>query len=394
MTPAIRHPGELRWETRLLAVIVATLVVFGLVAVYGASSLTMANGRYTDYAEALKQLSGVAIGGILLMACSRIDYYVWRRLAWPLLLGVVALLVFMLLPGTEQFAPERNGARRWLRLGPASFQPSELARFAIVVWCAMLASKKGAQLREFKKGVLPFVVVLGLVFLLVVLQRSMSMASLITILGGIVLFSAGARIGHFAVLVGVAALVGVNFIMAASYRMARVMTFLEGGDPQGGALQTNQSIIGFGSGQLFGVGLGEGSQKLGYLPYAYSDFVFSHIGEEWGFLGVCFVVGLYALFCWLGFRIARTAAEPFGQFLAIGLTATVGVTAALHMAVNLNLMPNTGLTLPFVSSGRSSLVIYLLGAGILINIGRMRGRPRAAPVRVRAEGAAPRRARR
>jgi cell division protein FtsW len=125
------------------------------------------------------------------------------------------------------------------------------------------------------------------------------------------------------------------------------------------------------------VGRGEGQQKLGYLPYAYSDFLFSSIGEEWGFIGVCVIVTLYSIFCWLGFRIARTTEDPFGRYLAVGLTVTVGLTAFMHMAVNLGMMPTTGLTLPFVSHGRSSLVISLLGAGILINIGRMRGKPRA-----------------
>jgi cell division protein FtsW len=128
---------------------------------------------------------------------------------------------------------------------------------------------------------------------------------------------------------------------------------------------------------VFGTGYGQGQQKLGYLPYAYSDFLFSTIGEEWGFVGVLVVVSLFALFCWLGFRIARTAADPFGQYLAVGLTATIGLTAFMHMAVSLGLMPTTGLTLPFMSYGRSSQVISLLGTGILINIGRLRGKPRA-----------------
>jgi len=134
---------------------------------------------------------------------------------------------------------------------------------------------------------------------------------------------------------------------------------------------------------VFGVGFGEGQQKLGYLPYAYSDFLFSTIGEEWGFLGVFSVVSLFALFCWLGFRIAKTAADPFGQYLAVGLTATIGLTAFMHMAVSLGLMPTTGLTLPFMSYGRSSQVISLLATGILINIGRLRGSPRAAGPRER-----------
>ena len=142
--------------------------------------------------------------------------------------------------------------------------------------------------------------------------------------------------------------------------------------------QIHQSLIGFGSGGVFGTGFGQGQQKLGYLPYAYSDFLFSTIGEEWGFVGVFAVVFLFGLFCWLGFRIARTAADPFGQYLAVGLTATIGLTAFMHMAVSLGLMPTTGLTLPFMSYGRSSQVISLLGTGILINIGRLRGRPRGA----------------
>ena len=378
--PAIRHPGELRWETRLLLMIVAVLAVFGVVAVYGASSLdTTSQGQYRDYQYALVQVSGAAIGGILLVIASRVDYYIWRRMAWPLLLGTMVMLLITVLPGTETIAPETNGARRWIKIGPLNFQPSELARLAVVVWCAMLASKKGELVRGFKKGVMPFIVVLGLVFLLVLLEPNMSMAVLIVMLGGIVLFVAGAKLGHFMLLGAAGLLLGLTLIQSAPYRLERLTTFLSGGDQTGEALQITNSMIGFGSGQLLGVGLGEGSQKLGFLPYAYSDFLFSHIGEEWGFIGVCFLVALFAAFCWLGFRIARTAAEPFGQYLAAGITALVGVSAILHMAVNVNLMPTTGITLPFVSWGRSSKVVVMLSAGILINIGRMRGRPRAVP---------------
>lgn len=379
MPPPVRHPGEMRWETRLLLMIVAVLVVFGIVAVYGASSMVTVRERYVDYGFALTQVSGAAIGGIFLVIASRVDYYLWRHMAWPLLLGTLALLLITILPGTEPIAPVRNGARRWIDLGPVAFQPSELARLSVVVWCAMLASKKGELVRGFKKGVMPFIVVLGLVFLLILLEPNMSMAVLIVMLGGIVLFVAGAKLGHFMLLAGVGLLLGLTLIQNEPYRLARLTTYLHGGDQSEAAFQITNSMIGFGSGQLLGVGLGEGSQKMGFLPYAYSDFLFSHIGEEWGFIGVCFIIALFAGFCWLGFRIARTAAEPFGQYLAVGITALVGVSAVLHMAVNTNLMPTTGITLPFVSWGRSSQVIAMLAAGILINIGRMRGRPRAVP---------------
>ena len=384
---AVRHPGELRWETRLLGAVTAILLVFGVAATYGAVSLAMVQGRNVGLEFAARQLIGATFGGLLLLIASRQDYYRWRRLAWPLLLVTIVLLLIPLLPFTHGIAPTVNGARRWIDLGPINFQPSELARLAVVIWCAMLASKKGSQVREFKKGVVPFILVLGLVSLLILLQPNLSMATLVAMLGGLVLFTSGARIGHFILIGALAVLAVFHQIRDAQYRLARLLTFLNPGDAQTEAgFQIHQSLIGFGSGGVLGTGFGQGQQKLGYLPYAYSDFLFSTIGEEWGFLGVFAVVFLFGLFCWLGFRIARTAADPFGQYLAVGLTATIGLTAFMHMAVSLGLMPTTGLTLPFMSYGRSSQVISLLGTGILINIGRLRGRPRGAAPRESGPG--------
>jgi cell division protein FtsW len=378
----VRHPGELRWETRLLGVVTLVLLAFGIAATYGAASLVTMKGQSVGLGFAVRQLSGAVLGGILLLWASRQDYYRWRTWAWPLLLVTIGFLVVPLLPFTREIAPTLNGARRWVDLGPVNFQPSELARLAVVIWVAMLASKKGVQVREFKKGILPFIVVLGLVSLLILLEPNLSMATLVALLGGLVLFTAGARIGHFILLGSVGVILVFHQIRDAQYRLARVLTFLNPGEAgTAGGFQVYQSLVGMGSGGLFGTGFGQGQQKLGYLPYAYSDFLFSTIGEEWGFVGVLVVVSLFALFCWLGFRIARTAADPFGQYLAVGLTATIGLTAFMHMAVSLGLMPTTGLTLPFMSYGRSSQVISLLGTGILINIGRLRGRPRATMAR-------------
>jgi cell division protein FtsW len=202
------------------------------------------------------------------------------------------------------------------------------------------------------------------------------MATLVGLLGMMVLFTAGAKIGHFLLLGFGAVLLVANQIHDVEYRIRRFTAFWDGGSATSEAgFQLAQSIIGFGSGRVLGLGFGEGQQKLGYVPYAYSDFLFSTIGEEWGFLGVVVVVLLFGLFCWMGFRIARTASDPFGQYLAVGLTAAIGISAFLHMAVTMGLMPTTGLTLPFMSHGRSSLMISLVGTGILINIGRQRGRP-------------------
>jgi len=248
----------------------------------------------------------------------------------------------------------------------------------VVIWCAMLASKKGEQVRDFRKGVVPFIVVLGGVAVLIMLEPNLSMATLVALLGGVVLFTAGARIGHFLILAALGMLAVFHQIKDAQYRLARLLTFLNPGEGTlEGGFQIHQSLVGIGSGRLFGLGFGEGQQKLGYLPYAYSDFLFSTIGEEWGFVGVAFVVALFALFVWLGFRIARTSADPFGQYLAVGLTCFIGLTAFMHMAVSLGMMPTTGLTLPFMSYGRSSQIISLAGTGILINIGRLRANPTA-----------------
>ena len=369
----IRHPGELRWETRLLAVVTATLVTVGIAMVYGASSLVPTrDGSVVGGTFALSQFIGALVGGVLMVIISGMDYRRLRPLAWPLMLVCLFLLLLPVLPGSHRFAPSLNGAKRWVNLGFVTFQPSEVARLAIIVWCAMLATKKGEQVREFKKGMFPFLVIIGITSLLILLQPNMSMAVLVSLLGGIILFAAGAKIGHFLVLGMGAVIAGLQLISHAGYRANRLNIFLNGADPTS---QIHQSLVGIGSGRLLGVGLGEGQQKFGYLAYAYSDFIFSTIGEEWGFIGVVLIVFLFSLFCWLGFRIARTAEDPFGQYLATGLTAAVGITAVMHMAVSLALMPTTGLTLPFISNGKSSLVVSLVSTGILLSVGRMRGKP-------------------
>jgi cell division protein FtsW len=358
---------ELRWETRLLAVVTVVLTVVGIASLYAAATLERdAWGFFT------RQLTGAVVGLLGLLIVARMDYHIWQKLAWPLLFLAIFLLIIPLLPFTRGISPPVNGARRWIQLGPLNLQPSEVARFAVAVWAAMLAAKKGELVRGFKKGVAPFIVVIGFVALLILLEPNLSMAVLVALIGGVVLFAAGARIGHF-LLLGVIGLFGaVSLIWAEPYRMTRLRCFLE--PCIQGNFQLEQALLGFGSGGPLGVGFGQGQLKLHYLPYAYSDFLFSTIGEEWGFLGVVLVVSLFAVFLWVGFRIARTAADLFGQLLAVGLTATVAIGALLHMAVTLGLMPTTGLAFPFMSYGRSGLVMALVSVGVLISVGRGRAR--------------------
>jgi cell division protein FtsW len=252
-------------------------------------------------------------------------------------------------------------------------QPSELAKFAVVVWTAMLAAKKGEQIRTFQRGLLPFLVILAPVIGLIFLEPNLSMALLLTILAGTLLFAAGARIGHFLLLSVAATPLLFGAVASAQYRLARVLTFLNPGNaPSEANFQVHQSLVGIGAGQLVGVGFGHGQQKLGYLPYAYSDFIFSTIGEEWGFVGVLAIALLFGTFVWLGFRIARSAGDPFGQLLAVGCTALIGLSAVLHIGVSLAVLPATGITLPFISYGRSSLFVALLATGVLVSVGQGR----------------------
>ena len=375
---------ERRWETRLLAVVAMALSMIGIVAVYGASSLVSTKGGgVVGSGFGLNQAVGLLVGGVLATIVARFDYHVWQRWAWPLLGVVAVLLIIPLLPFTRGMAPVLNGARRWVYLGPLHVQPSELAKFAIVVWAAMLAAKKGEQMRSFQRGVIPVVVIVVPLVGLIFLEPNLSMALLVTLLAGVVVFSAGAKIGHFLLLaVGSAPLV-FGAVATAQYRIARVLTFLNPGSaPTEASWQVKQSLIGIGAGQLLGVGIGQGQQKLGYLPYAYADFIFSTLAEEWGFVGVLALALGFGMFIWLGFRIARSARDPFGQLLAAGLTALIGVSAVLHIGVNLAVLPATGITLPFVSYGRSSLVVSLIATGVLISVGQGRGGaptpPRAA----------------
>lgn len=370
---ARRPPHPAMWEGRLLGVVTATLVVFGIAAVYGASSIVAVQMGEAGSAFALRQLIGAVVGGFGMLLVARMDYHVWQRLAWPILVAALVLLMVPFLPGLRHFAPEINGARRWIAIAGVKLQPSELAKFAVVVWTAMLATKKDELLREFKRGILPFLVVLVPLAALILFEPNLSTAVLVVLVAGVVLFTAGARIGHF-LLLGLAAIPVVwRELVTVQYRLARMVSFLSAGtDVSETSWQVRQSLIGIGAGRLFGVGFGEGMQKLGYLPYAYSDFIFSTIGEEWGFLGVTVIVLLFALYIAMGFRIARTASDRFGMLLAAGLTALVGITAILHIAVTLALIPATGLPLPFVAYGRSNLLVSLIATGIIMSVGARR----------------------
>lgn len=369
--PRAQHLRErwLGWEARLMAIITAALVVFGLVSVYAASSALLQHGRPVGVSLALDQALGAAVGGLLAIVVARLDLGRLPRLAWPLMLGTLFLLVVLLLPFTHAIAPRLNGSRRWLHLG-LSIQISEIAKLVAVIWTAALCAKKGKELSHLRRGLIPVLTIIVPMALLVLAEPDLSTAVVLGFLAMIVLFAAGARVGHFILLAALAFPFLWERIQHVQYRLLRMTSFLDpGADPLQSGYQINQSLIGLGAGKLLGVGFGHGQQKLGFLPYPYSDFIFATIGEEWGFVGVVFLVLLYSAWLFLALRLARAATEPFQQYLGVGLAALVGVDAFLHMGVGLALVPTTGLVLPFISYGRSSLVVALVATGLLLNLG-------------------------
>ncbi len=362
------------WEVPVLLLITVLLLGFGLVNVYSASAVMAQSGGLPDYYYVVRQAVGGAAGLVILVVAAQIDYRHWRRLAWPLLATCLLMLLVTVLPGTEAIAPRINGARRWLALGPVVIQPSEPTKLVLIAWTAMLAVKKQDRLHSLTKGLMPFLVIWGLVTLVIFLQPNLSAAALIVLLSALVAFAGGARIGHFIVLAVVGVPVLWGQVQGVAYRLRRIVAFLDPtNDAAGVSYQINQALIAVGSGGVFGRGFGAGQQKFGFLPEPHNDFIFAMIGEEWGFLGVLALVLMYTAFALVGYRIARQANDMFGFLLAIGLTNLIAVQAVLHMAVNTALVPTTGITLPFISYGRSSLLVCLAAVGVLMNIARTGG---------------------
>jgi cell division protein FtsW len=367
------HRWHMGFEARALVILTAVLLAFGLATVYSASAIVEMQAGYGHAHLLIRQVVGMAIGVTLFAIAAKMDAEIWEKWAWPIMILSLVLLLIVILPFTATIAPRVHGSRRFL-FG-ASLQPSELAKLAVILWTSMLVIKKGPALRRLTKGILPFLVVIGTMDILVMLEPDVSTAMMFTLMMGIILFSGGVRIGHFVAL-GVM-LIPLLYVKVErlNYVLLRMSAFF---DPGAAPLEVNyqlrQSLIAVGSGQIFGVGFGRGRQQYGFLPFGYDDFIAAHIGEEWGFVGLVLIVLAFAAYAALGFSIARKARTPFLQLVAVGLTVTMVLTAYLHIGVATGLLPTTGLTLPFISYGRSNLVLSLLMTGILVNIGSSRER--------------------
>ncbi len=368
----VRERWRMGVEARGLILVMAVLIAFGLAVLYSASAIDAMQRNRDSWYYSARQLSGVGLGMVAFAVAAKLDAERFRGWAWPIMwITIVSLLLCLVLP--ESIAPRVNGSRRFL-FG-SSFQPSEFGKLAVVVWTSMLIVKKGEQLRRLTKGVLPFFVVIGLLDVLAALEPDLSVAMLYTLLLAVLLFAGGVRIAHFVALFALAIPVLWHKIEKVQYALLRLTSFLDpGAAPEQVSYQLKQSLIAVGSGGLFGVGFGQGRQQYGFLPFPYSDFIASNIGEEWGFLGLAAVTLAFAAYALLGFRVARQARSPFLQLVAVGLTFVTVITAYLHVGVVIGLLPTTGLTLPFVSYGRSNIVLTMFLTGILVNIGSTKER--------------------
>ena len=355
------------------------LVLFGTVMIYSASSVTSAH-KFGDPMFFLKrQIVRVIIGFGFLFLGLRIDYHFWQKYAFW---GIIAICGLLFLPLIPELAGMHavKGASRWVKLfGSSTLQPSEIAKFALVIYLAEECSKRQQLLPNFKDGIftimIPVVVLLGII----VLQPNFGMVMGLFMVTITMLLVAGIPIRHF-IYIGVPSTAALGFLMLTSHHaLMRLKSFFLHSDPLGDGYQALQSLIALGSGGIFGLGLGQGRQKVFYLPEAHTDFIFSVIGEELGLIGTIMLVSLLAYVAWRGLRIVLRAPDRFGAYLAFGITSVYVFFALINLGVVTRLIPTTGIPLPFISYGGSQLVIHMFMAGVLLNVSAAARVPAAKP---------------
>ena len=355
----------------MIFIITLALLSLGIVMVFSASSVTAYHELGDAYHYLKRQSLWAAIGLVALVICMNIDYHLWLRLAGPLIVVSIVALAVVLVPG---IGITISGSRRWLGAGPVRVQPSEFAKLSVVIFLAAYLSTSPDRVKSVVRGVFVPLILVGMCALLVLREPDLGTSIGMAATAWLMLLIAGGSPGW---LVGLAAMTAPVIYLYARHdpvRMRRLTSFLDPwADPLDSGFHIIQSLLALGSGGLVGTGLGLSRQKFYYLPEQHTDFIFAIIGEELGFLGAALVVFLYAIFAWRGFRASLNAPDSFGSLLAAGITIMVALQAAMNIAVVTGSMPITGITLPLISSGGSSLVPMLAGVGILLNITRRAG---------------------
>jgi cell division protein FtsW len=367
-SPARRGLGLVS-SYRLLVVAVMILVAIGVVMVLSSSSVVAFAEYGNSYAVFKKQLVWAVVGLATMLAVSRVDYRRWRRLGAPLLLLTVLALVWVTVAPS---GVEVGGSTRWIEVAAGlRFQPSELAKLALLVFGADVLTRKARLLGDVRHLLVPVLPVTALLAALVMLQPDLGTTVLLCAIAFGLLFLAGTPLRTFATITTLGLAVGLQLILAAPYRRRRLFAFLDpAADPQNTGYHLIQSQLALGSGGLFGVGLGASRQKWSYVPNAHTDFIFAIIGEELGLLGTLTVIALFMVFAYAGVRVARRAVDPLGRYLAGGVTIWIVVTALVNMGAVVGLLPITGVPLPLVSFGGSSMIVLLTALGILLSVAR------------------------
>ena len=368
---------------RLMAATSAALIGVGLVMILSASSVEAFRTYGSSFLFFRKQLLGAAIGLLALVGLARVDYRRLRAVARPLFWLTLCLLVAALLPGVGVTG---GGSSRWLSFGAVTIQPSELAKLSLILLSAHVLERKGGWVGDLRELVVPVLPMAGLACVLMLAQPDLGTSIIAMASVTVVLYLSGARLRHLGAIVGCGALGAVGLILSQGYQRARLASYLNPwADPLKGGYQIIQGQIALGTGRLFGVGLGASRQKWSYVPNAHTDFIFAIIGEELGLIGALVVLAGFAFFAYLGIRIAREAPDRFGFLVAGGITAWIGIQAVINVGAVTGMLPITGVPLPMISFGGTSLVLTMAGIGILLSIAR-RGRPvgEAAAARSRA----------
>lgn len=353
-------------DSQQLLIITTILVCIGIVMIYSSSSC-YAYEKFQDSAFYLKRhIVHFVIGLILALFIAKTNYRKIKHYTKVLFALSLLSLVLVLLPGIGH---EAGGAKRWFRLGVLGFQPSEFAGLFLIIYLADLLERKSPLIKNFFYGFLPLLVASGAVVLLILLQPDLGNAAMLLVVSIVMFFVAGANMVHFFPFLFLSVPAFYFLVFRVPYRLRRIVGYLDPWrDAQGAGFQIVQSFLALGSGGIFGLGLGCSRQKLFYLPHAYTDFIFSIIGEELGLIGTLFIVVLFIIFIWKGIKISTGARDLFGRFLAIGIVVSISLKALINIAVSTGAIPTKGLPLPFISYGGTSLIVNMIGVALLLNI--------------------------
>ena len=352
-----------------LLALVGALTVFGLVMVYSASFVIAVDEGHNQLYYLMRQSIWAVLGLVLLFAGMRIDYRFWRRMTLPIMIGTLLLLILVIL--LPESMTKRGGAERWITFGPVGIQPTEIAKFSLVIYLASWLCLRGHKMRSMTISLIPFATIMGIILALVMLQPNLSTAIILGVIGVAVYFAAGANLMHIGAGLFMGSALGWVLMQTAAYRLERFIVFKDPwAFPRDGGFQPIHAMYALASGGWIGRGLGQSRQKFAWLPSAHADAIFSVIGEELGLIGTLGVLLAFLFFTYRGLRIATRSADPFAALVAIGITTWLTFQAFVNMAVVAQVIPFTGVTLPFISYGGSSLAMCLFATGVLLNISK------------------------